>query len=266
MITFSSCRKYLDWEIIDKGRKPVVNAIFFADSVPILRLYKSKHILDNANSFEYITDASVYLYINTESYNLSYNQITNTYENNSIRLLTNQRVEIIANTSIGNVRGETIIPYNVPILFYDTLPHYDKLGNYDGTQINITFNDPKNDHNYYIFSYQSSRYIFYNINQNFPGVELIGKNLFLEDISFNGQNKTISLHVLSNSYIEMNNNNDLEFILMHVDENLYRYQLTALKQTEVSPFIEPIMVYNNISNGLGICGSASISRVVIHFQ
>lgn len=248
-------------DIVDKGRKPVVNAIFFADSIPILKIYKSKYILDNSNSFEFISDASIKMNVNDSVYDLVYNHLTNAYENLSVLIHENQKIKINVTTSIGNARAETIVPYNVPILYYDTLPHYDKEGNYDGTEIKITFSDPINDHNYYIFTYLSNDAdLSNNMIQNIPGFQIIGHYLFIDDIAMNGKNITISY--IARKYYYGEKGTFIEFILMHVDEHLYRYQLSAKKQDGFSPFSEPVLIYNNIN----VCGSVNISRAVIHFQ
>ena len=58
ILALSSCRKEIEMEIPDGGRKLVINAMFNTDSILTVNLFRSKHILDEGNS-ETISSATV---------------------------------------------------------------------------------------------------------------------------------------------------------------------------------------------------------------
>jgi len=266
MLVLLSCKKYLDMDIIDKGRKPVINALFIADSVPQISVYQSKHILDASQS-PVITNAEVTLTTNLQSTaTLSYSTLTQQYTNQGIQLHEGDQLKLNVNTSIGNAKAEITIPSKIAILSLDTFPHFDNSGNRQGIEIKLSFKDPSASKDYYILYTQTVSYISSTgYEGNDPAIEEMNNRLFINDLTFNGKQKNISL-IFYNNYEEYSSN-VLQIYLMHVDEHYYKYAYSAYKQQSIgnSPFSEPVIVYNNIENGYGILGSAAISVKYINF-
>jgi len=266
MLVLLSCKKYLDMDIIDKGRKPVINALFIADSVPQISVYQSKHIL-YASQSPVITNAEVTLTTNLQSTaTLSYSTLTQQYTNQGIQLHEGDQLKLNVNTSIGNAKAEITIPSKIAILSLDTFPHFDNSGNRQGIEIKLSFKDPSASKDYYILYTQTGSYISSTgYEGNDPAIEEMNNRLFINDLTFNGKQKNISL-IFYNNYDE-NSSNVLQIYLMHVDEHYYKYAYSAYKQQSIgnSPFSEPVIVYNNIKNGYGILGSAAISVKHINF-
>lgn len=261
MLVLLSCKKYLDMDITDKGRKPVINALFIADSIPKISVYQSTHILDASQS-PIITNANVILTTNVQNtITLSYNNFLKQYTNSSISLHEGDQIKLNVNTSIGNAEVEVTIPSKIKILNIDTFPHFDNSGNKQGIEIKLSFNDPSASKDYYIIYTQNGSYLnTISYEGNDPAIEEINNRLFISDLTFNGKQKNISL-IYYNNY-DMYSSNILYIYLMHVDENYYKYAYSAYKQQESdnSPFSEPVIVYNNIKNGYGIVGTANIFK------
>lgn len=261
MLVFFSCKKYLNMDITDKGRKPVVNALFIADSIPKISVYQSTHILDASQS-PIISNAEVFLTTNFQNtITLSYNNLLKQYTNSSIYLNEGDHIKLNVNTTIGNAEVEVTIPSKIEILSLDTFPHFDNSGNKQGIEIKLSFKDPSVSKNYYILYTQTGSYLnSLGYDGNDPAIEEINNRLFISDLTFNGKQKNISL-VFYNNY-DIYHSNMLYIFLMHVDENYYKYAYSVYKQQvgEISPFSEPVIAYNNIKNGYGIGGAANIYK------
>lgn len=263
----TSCEKYLDMEITDKGRKPVVNAVFIADTFPVVKVFESKHILDNTQ-YKYISNAQVNITINGQLRTLTFDTLKGIFTDTTIRIASQSNVLVNVDTYLGKAEGNTTIPTLVPILSCDTFPHFDKNGNYDGVEIKLKFKDNANEHNYYMITFNSnSLYPTFDNSFNEPGLEYINEKIFIDDFAFDGKTKTLKFFVYRYAGEYMNYSGMVEFYLFHLDESLYKYQLSLQKQISIgsSPFSEPVMVYNNIKNGYGICGSASYTKVKVDF-
>lgn len=261
ILLFFSCKKYLDMDIIDKGRKPVVNALLIADSVPYIKVYQSTHILDNSQS-SLITNAEVLLTSNLQNtYTLPYSSVSQQYINPSIHVHEGDKIKLNINTSIGNAETEVVIPSNISIFNIDTFPYYDHSGYQHGIEIKLSFKDPAQSKDYYIlYTLNGPNVSTTSYEGNDPAIEEMSNRLFIDDLTFNGKQKNISLVFYNN--FDMYSSNMLYICLMHVDENYYKYAYSVYKQQETgnSPFSEPVIVYNNIKNGYGIGGAANIFK------
>ncbi len=76
----------------------------------------------------------------------------------------------------------------------------------------------------------------------------------LTDITFDGQNHTLSLKI-ENEYIYVANNSpNIELVIKHLSPDYYNYYTSReLQNNNEDNFVsEPVFVYNNIENGYGI--------------
>lgn len=252
-------------EITDKGRKPVINAVFIADTFPVVKVFESKHILDNT-PYKYITNAQVNITVNGQLRSLIFDTLKGIFTDTTLRIASQSDVLVNVETYLGKAEATTTIPILVPILSCDTFPHFDKNGNYDGVEVRLRFKDIANVHNYYMITFHSnSLYPTFDNSLNEPGLEYINEKIFIDDFAFDGKIKTLKLLVYRDVGENMNHSGKIEFYLFHLDESLYKYQLSLQKQMNigVSPFSEPVMVYSNIKNGYGICGSACYSKIKV---
>jgi len=263
-----SCEKYIDMKIPDKGRKPVVNCMFYNDSVFIVQVFESKFILDDAG-YQPIENAFVTISENgIVSDTLTYYS-QGYYKSNNLISQIGKNYEIEATFNGNTATSEGIIPSKQIITNIDTLLYSDQHN--DNFRFNIKINDTENETNYYMLKIEKVNSVYYNnnvqivytnsealsIETQWQGSQVINDNLF------NGKAKTFSLDIdLSNLYNY--NNEPIKFYisLYSISKDYYLYAVTSQAQqnTNGSPFSEPVMVYNNIKNGYGIFAGASVYR------
>ena len=263
-----SCEKYIDMKIPDKGRKPVVNCMFYNDSVFIVQVFESKFILDDAG-YQPIENAFVTISENgIVSDTLTYYS-QGYYKSNNLISQIGKNYEIEATFNGNTATSEGIIPSKQIITNIDTLLYSDQHN--DNFRFNIKINDTENETNYYMLKIEKVNAVYYNnnvqivytnsealsIETQWQGSQVINDNLF------NGKAKTFSLDIdLSNLYNY--NNEPIKFYisLYSISKDYYLYAVTSQAQqnTNGSPFSEPVMVYNNIKNGYGIFAGGSVYR------
>jgi len=263
-----SCEKYIDMKIPDKGRKPVVNCMFYNDSVFIVQVFESKFILDDAG-YQPIENAFVTISENgIVSDTLTYYS-QGYYKSNNLISQIGKNYEIEATFNGNTATSEGIIPSKQIITNIDTLLYSDHHN--DNFRFNIKINDTENETNYYMLKIEKVNSVYYNnnvqivytnsealsIETQWQGSQVINDNLF------NGKAKTFSLDIdLSNLYNY--NNEPIKFYisLYSISKDYYLYAVTSQAQqnTNGSPFSEPVMVYNNIKNGYGIFAGASVYK------
>ncbi len=259
--TFYGCKKYLDWNITDKGRKPVLNSMLITDSVPQLYLYESVHILDEM-SFKYITNATVFAHINNTVYPLTYNTVNNYYTNDSLVFNENNVVKLTVQTYLGNIENTATIMKRLTNVSFDTTAYYDVTGNRAGFKIKLKWKDDSNTKNYYIIVATLYDDIHFFSIEDVSTIEVNGV-YFLTDELFNGEWKTIEAFGFNYpQFDEKKQSGKLSIYLLSTDESAYKYFLSSRRQNYVrnSPFSEPVMVFSNVSNGYGIVGSYSIAK------
>lgn len=85
------------------------------------------------------------------------------------------------------------------------------------------------------------------------------KNLFT-DKTFEGQKREILVYV-DTKYAREYNHPYIYFKLQNISEDSYKYQVTRQKarENDENPFVQPILIYNNIKGGLGIFSTFSVT-------
>jgi len=89
--------------------------------------------------------------------------------------------------------------------------------------------------------------------------------LLLDDEQFNGTKKVITLE-LDTFY---DGSGYLFIDLLHISEEYYNYYYALVKQNEnreENIYAEPVQLYTNIENGLGIFAGASLSRQILKIE
>lgn len=83
------------------------------------------------------------------------------------------------------------------------------------------------------------------------------KNLFT-DQTFEGKKKEFLVYVEIDNAREINLQN-IYFKLQNLSEDRYKYQITRerARNNEENPFVQPILIHNNVRGGLGIFGTFS---------
>ena len=258
-------------KIPDKGRKPVINCLFEADSTFIVQVFQSHFILDQAQpqpvenalvtitENESVTDTLVY---SSQRYYTGLHllpQIGKTY-----------KIEAIVNGQ--SATGTETIPSLQTITKIDTLTHCTQDGDFFG--FNVQIKDPAQETNYYLLKIEKtvscySGYSTITISANSDDLSLDDQwqgSYIINDNIFNGKTKVFPLDIaLSNLYNYNDSINTFYISLYSISKDYYLYAKTVQAQNYSgnSPFSEPIMVYNNIKNGYGIFAGASVYRYSI---
>lgn len=292
-----ACEKVIEIDIEDAKIKIVANSIIEPDSIVRVNVTRSRHILDNASIIP-LNDAEVKLFENdilvgtlvyTSRGNFEidyYPQIGNEY-----------RIEL-THPDFDDVSANTIIPQRVTINDIDTLKTFNEDG-YEVYNFYVNFTDPENQENYYYLSmynkfmaeiwdenlitydtlYVGPDTTIVDITQGgyryseiierlyFDSDDLIfeeyhpgGNGRIFSDEIIDGNSYTLKASVNHWSFYSDSNNVIIE--LHTINKDLYRY-LTSYSRHNYSsgdPFAEPINVFTNISNGIGIFGGSSVDK------
>ena len=294
-----SCSEVIDIDVEEEDKVLVLNGMLSPDSLIKINLGKSMGILDGDNSFEFIYNAEVKLYEDDE---FIQNMPIDTfgYYISSIYPKMNSKYKIIVTSGdFPQIEAETTIPKIVPISEMtsdftmdsvteqwwnpQTQEYFDTtfISMSEEGYINITFDDPANETNFYFVTlsallpiYEYSEFggeyvrvgekmtsISYEVNtisynnyfymNNFTGY-------IIADELFNGQSYTLNAKIYSWNFGGYYGQNSMPlspiYVHLHsVPEELFNFITSYNKYEEASynPFAEPVNIFSNIKNGYG---------------
>jgi Domain of unknown function (DUF4249) len=137
--------------------------------------------------------------------------------------------------------------------------------------ISITFNDPADIENYYSIrawgrvvqngnEYSNMVYL----NSHNPIVEEGEQFLVFSDATFDGREVTLNFYTYDN-YPENAESVELDINLTSITKDRYFFEksLNILHNSNGNPFVEPVVVHNNIENGYGIFTMESCSYFTV---
>ena len=279
-----SCKKTINIEIPDEGRRLVVNSFFKADSVLSVNLTQSRYILDNKYNFDKIANAEIRLYEGDKYIESLQMQGDSTYLGNYI-LKANNIYKIVVNSGeFPQLTAESLLPEKTGILEFSAENTKDEEG-YDALGFTLTFKDKPGEDNYYFVEvyqryvdhytdYETGKdtvYVYfdkiylYSTDPNTLDEWGLGEGLLLNDALFNGKEYSLKFFGYGNYYgygydeygnpIE-NAESDVSFYVYFksVSKEFYLYYKSLSKHFEAQDeiFMEPVQVYTNIENGFGI--------------
>ncbi len=291
-----SCEKTIEIDLEDAKIKIVVNGIINPDSTIKVNVTRSRHILDNAD-IESLTDANVKLY---EDGNLIGNMTHTGGGNYHIdyKPVENKEYKVeVSHEKYDNVQGLTRIVPSIPIIRIDTTTTFDEYGS-PVLDFKIRFSDPADEKNYYLlklsntFLYEEwdESLITYDTTVNEQGETIVYVNqggltytLSTEDIWIDSDDLIIEEHMWSSGVIfsdEIINGenysftgklhkgslyqreNKITFELHSLSPEAYKYYKSVHQHYYNSgdPFAEPVIVFTNITDGIGIFGSSSVYK------
>jgi hypothetical protein len=293
-LLFAGCTKYLDFE--GEGARPrlVLNALMHADSTFEVHLSNSVGYVDNI-SIEDQVNGEVrvrnaqgdlietlfhdgdgrYIGIQTAQAGMSY-----TIE--------------AEHPGFAAVSSSDRVPAPVVIMAVDTFsvsstdPYGSELNNLN---ISIAFNDPTSENYYsievfqnesfyvdYIYDPEQNAYVLDTIwldspsffqmpmvtsdpvllNETTTGIaetEVYGNRFLFSDALFNGSTRTITLRLENFA-----SNSQYVVRLSSLSHDYFRYLRTvdSYLSADGDPFAEPVLVFSNVTNGLGIIGGISL--------
>ncbi len=244
-----SCESIVAVDLKEPDPQLVVNSLFSPDSVWQVRVTKSRFILTNQYNFDEVEQASVTI---RDSKNSIIETLLPVYDQFNRRFYKGKskpdvgkeysiRVETVKQK---NISATSKIPVVTPISSSKIIP----LEN-NKVQVSVSFTDNAKEKNFYLLKVLNSNGddlfveavdpTYNNKTHEIPGI-LFNDNLF------NG--RTIDFRLTADSPpIE-------KIILVSVSEEYYQYFTTKNLQQETrdDPFAQPVQLFNNIENGLGI--------------
>jgi hypothetical protein len=260
-LILGSCEK--DAQIyLPKGEtKMVVNAGITADSLLKIFIGKTTPLFNNTST-KYIDNATPFLYVDGEIVTL--NNIGKGY------YVATEKAQM------GSFYDVELFEEGFPTVSASTyVPNYPTLGNisarkatYEGDaviQVTAEIIDTADTEDYYILevrekgSYSSYSNIGittkdFDCENSLDGV--YEAQLLFQDRNFNGNTKSIIFSFLDNGYISGANNATLEVVLKRCTEEFWEYKRTyyLYMQTVDIPVVQPVQVFTNVTNGVGIFG------------
>lgn len=283
----SSCEKKLDIDIPDGQKHIVLNGIINPDCLIQVSVSKSQNILDN-DDIQYLTDADVKLYKNDEFIENLIHSDSGLFKSTVFpEIGANYRINVDYD-NLTSVYAHNTLKNPVDIFSVDTVieVHTQNGGGEDPYQeyeihYKIKIDDNGNTNDYYFlalsrispyYEYIGEEYIFMGYveypeyydtndpvlrgsNNEFTLDGMQGK-VFSDEL-FNGTQHTIDIS--TNIYYEVfKDKSEQEYLvnikLLTVTEEIYRYitSYNLNQQSKYDPFAQPVQIYTNIENGLGL--------------
>jgi len=283
VVVFSSCKREIPISVDDLDLKFVMNGSFMKDSLILVSLSKTVNILYSFDKpLPRITDATLKLYKNDVFVeNL-------THINNGVYISTvvaeyGYEYKVVYENNNKMIVGKCKIPFaekfkNIRYIRFDELSHSHLL--------EIKIDDPSDKKNYYIFEaytldsifdydtlgnitggylYKNPAYVtiqeesILNVYNSVYWYPYISGGIMFSDDLFDGTLFTINFNLSTNNYYYENVPDSVEvYLITHsINEDLYNY-LSSYQEyldAEGGFFVEPVNVFSNIENGIGVFGS-----------
>ncbi len=293
MLLVSGCEKDIKLELRKEGNNKVLYSFIYPDSTLRLHYSKSVNVLSD-RSYNYVEDASFKLYINDlyqGKYYFPENEIWGEWRNFEFSAGDTIRLKAMDDTG-DTAFVKTYIPDIVNIESLDTVSSTYQGADgilYDVLNCNVGFTDEPGDdfyqlviiqerwevvegvENYYLdtVDYFKDDPVFYSRSQEetlLEGLDFHG--LFNDDII----NGTYSLQCLvPSSYYKLywfDKKIKLTFYLYHHTNDYYRFVRTKLISDYYNgiPVFEPVNVFSNVTNGIGLVAGMSFSADSLVFE
>ena len=289
---FASCDIVVDLDIPEHERVLVVNSILTTDSMINASISHSVGAFD-ASSISYVNNATVEVYEDgvllgemDEQASLSYDssgELDSTYVYNFNQNPVAGKIYSyeIVHPDYEAVRAETTVPAAVKLNVNDVtlLSEQDYEKHF---RVRFSFNDAREDNfyrlrlrnpnTYYGFAYFESNdaSMISSAGVQSDGATFYGDEALFDDEMFNGTEKEISIDFFDSKSLWFEEEGiEVQFILelTSVSESYYTY-IRSLRAhfDNQDQFIfagEPVQVFTNIENGLGVLGSMSLDTVLL---
>ena len=289
---FASCDIVVDLDIPEHERVLVVNSILTTDSMINASISHSVGAFD-ASSISYVNNATVEVYEDgvllgemDEQASLSYDssgELDSTYVYNFNQNPVAGKIYSyeIVHPDYEAVRAETTVPAAVKLNVNDVtlLSEQDYEKHF---RVRFSFNDAREDNfyrlrlrnpnTYYGFAYFESNdaSMISSAGVQSDGATFYGDEALFDDEMFNGTEKEISIDFFDSKSLWFEEEEiEVQFILelTSVSESYYTY-IRSLRAhfDNQDQFIfagEPVQVFTNIENGLGVLGSMSLDTVLL---
>lgn len=279
-MAFISCETVVNIDIPLEKPKLVVNSLFTPDSVWQVQISLNRHILTDLPFFPAVEDAKVGVY----DYN---DQLISTLEHiggGVYRADTSPSPESSYTLKVETVTDPNTfaisqIPVVVPITSVEVVSDTSNFPFMNEEIVmKVNFSDPT-EKNYYLLKVLHEGYyidnrtkdtVNYRSEMNFTPVDPAYENdydsrtgMLFNDNLFNGKDYRFLMKINPSILMHGNQYNawHVDFILFSVSEAYYQYFTSKNLQdyTRGDPFAQPVQVFTNVENGLGIFAGYSAS-------
>lgn len=285
----ASCTKTVEYKGEITEPMLVVNSIINPDSIIEVFVSESWFFL-NESSSDTISDASVKLFSGeTEIAELQYD-LNGKYIANDIHPEENinYRIEVNAD-GYDATSAETSLPNSIPVAGFDTITRFFEDLYPDILEVDILINDPAEEDNYYRITgfletwrwdEYSNQYYYWKeelwLSSDDPvitGVEnendILGGTYneykIFDDAYFSGETYGVTMKTYPGNLYKDHEKDYFKytFNLMSLSEGYFKYlrSKTLHEENEENPFVEPVPVYSNVSNGIGFFGGFSCASI-----
>lgn len=280
------CEQFLEVELPGQEPRLVMNALLEPSDTIRVYLTKSKGILEGTeyDGFEYVRDGQVFLKTEDGSlFPFGFAEKSNPFESFAYYYLAgynfrvNDQYEIIAESAgYKEISAKVRFPERVPIkeLSYRNLGPTDSFSNHDLLEFTVKFDELPGMDFYELTGqiYGSSttqENSFYSANLNpkpvNPAYERdswIARGILFDDVLLAGNDSEIVFRAIIPREYDL----DVTISLAHVSESYFRYEETVgLQDYNRGDFLsQPVLVYNNIQNGMGILKARNTDQRVLN--
>lgn len=285
-LLLGACTLTVVIDLPEQEPKAVINAFFSPDSSWRVQITKSRGMYDTGWQFSPVSNAQVSLMKNGQfDQQLMYDAGKGYFFSNQQKpeVGAAYRIEVSAPGIVDTAVASDTVPVMVQIQNLvvnrnvsvtpegDTLSEVkfsidDPAGaNYYGLEL-LTFNSTSPG-NFWDICYQSNDPVL-NSGNNWLQVGLgdnsICNRVYFSDDLIDGKTHQFSFMV---SEYELNLSDGLMMVLFSVSKSYFTYSLTRDLQmnTQGNPFAEPVLVYDNVQNGLGIFAAYSLAYDLVIF-
>ncbi|WP_297336186.1 DUF4249 domain-containing protein [Algoriphagus sp.] len=269
-----SCEQFLEVGLPDQEPRLVINTLLEPTDTLKVFLTESRSVLEGRDydEFPIVSDAQVQLQTSGgEIFPMTFIDKSRPYEPNAYYYLSgfelkeHENYEIHAKrTGFESVVGRVQFPELVPIknISYRNLGPSESSANFDLVEFALTFDDPPS-RNFYELSGQyygqstSEDYSFYSgdlyptpVNPAYESYSWFQSGIVFDDLLLTGEDSELVFTASIPRDVEL----EVAIRFSNVSESFIRYRQTVGLQNDTRGDIlsQPVLVYSNIENGMGI--------------
>ncbi|RLD59995.1 MAG: hypothetical protein DRJ01_10435 [Bacteroidetes bacterium] len=285
LFLLASCRKPIDMDLHNIKSKLVVNSLFSPDSLFKVNITKDISPLKCIQNYNNYIDAkaTVLLYENNNFIDTLKFIKNGDYISTFKPSVNNDYKIVVEAQGYTTVEAHNDIPKKIPITSISKERKEGLESGYAWYNIYINFKDPTEEKNYYLLRGVPQYIDFCELSSEDPVIskwdEYNSKLFVFDDELFNGKSYQITLKGLVDEgrldYDYMDSLKYLAFNLHSITKEFYFYAKSCNSQGEVGDELfdlfqqglsEPVPIYTNIENGLGIFAGYSVSSDTVRFE
>lgn len=266
LLAFTSCEQNANIDLPETNPELVISCFITPqDSFLRARISLSTPVFNSsANNGQPISNATATLFGNNTSVSLIYNANTQYYEalTSTFPIIAGNEYHLVVTEPSGlSADAYTTVPQSGPLAFQatatDTIYQWDPWGVNGEIRYNYSFNDPAGQTDYYrLMDYG----VAYNQFSADTTMQRQGWELF-SDVNADGI--TIAKNYTSWYYSNGDSLVAFDLYLLHCNYDYYSFHRSIENYSGGDPFSEPTLIYDNITNGLGIFAAANGTKVRI---